>query len=286
MEKQYAIIKICRAVELSSSGYYAWKKGRSRKREARHRKLSVFIAARFSESKNTYGPVRIHKDLKEEKIPCSRRYVSQRMIEMGLKSVHKRKYRITTDSDHALPIAPNILDRNFNPETLDTVYACDFTYIPTHQGWIYLAVVMDLCSRKIIGWSLKNHMRTELVLSALNMAINCRKPQKGLIHHSDQGTQYASALYRDRQFKSGMITSMSRKGNCWDNAPLESFFATLKKELIYSRDPFINLDQAKEILFDYIETFYNRKRRHSSLGYISPEKYEQNLTEKIKREAA
>jgi len=273
-------------MDLTANSYYLFLAGKNRKREARRNRLSVLISSRFRESNKTYGPVRIHKDLKAESVRCSRGYIALMMAELGLRSVHKRAFRITTDSDHKLPVADNILNRCFRPDALNEVYASDITYIPTHEGWLYLAVVMDLCSRRVIGWQIKDHMRTKLVSAALDMAIGARRPGKGVIHHSDRGSQYASGSYQNMLQEQGIICSMSRKGNCWDNAPVESFFATLKKELVYPRKQFITKDQAKEALFEYIEVWYNNKRRHSTLDYVSPAEYERKMVAEIKLAAA
>lgn len=207
-------------------------------------------------------------------------------MQMGLKSIHKRKFRVTTDSDHDFKTAENILNRNFQVKTINTVYAADITYIATLKGWLYLAVVIDLGSRKVVGWALQEHMRTELILEALQMAYSRRSPKKGVIHHSDQGSQYASFKYQSELLKMGMVPSMSRKGNCWDNAPSESFFATLKKELIHPQKTFESRVKAYWAIFQYIEIFYNTKRKHSTLNYLSPGNYELELQRKLKKEAA
>lgn len=273
-------------MDLSANSYSLWTRDKNGKREARKNRLTVFITACFRESGDTYGPLRIHKELKAQLVPCSRAYATRMMRELKLRSVHKRAFRATTDSKHNLPVSPNVLDRNFCPQALNTVYASDITYIPTNKGWLYLAVVLDLCSRKVVGWSMQKHMRTELVSAALRMAIDRRKPAKGVLHHSDQGSQYASKNYQQQLYTAGMISSMSRKGNCWDNAPVESFFASLKKELIYPYKQFITRSLAEQAIFRYIEVWYNRKRRHSTLNYLSPESFEARLSEKSQSKAA
>jgi putative transposase len=279
MTRSYSVRKICKALEITSSGYYAWLLGLSRKREARRNRLRVLIAAHFLESKMTYGPMRIHHDLKEENEPCSRNYVNRMMQEMGLKSIHKRKFKVTTDSNHDWETADNILDRNFQVKAINTVYTADITYIATLKGWLYLAVV-DLSSRKVVGWALQDPMRTELILEALQMACSRRRPEKGVIHHSDQGSRYASFKYQSELLKMGMVSSMSRKGNYWDITPSESFFSTLKKELIYPQESFCSRAKAYWALFQYIEIFYNTKRKHSTLNYLSPANYELDLQKK------
>jgi putative transposase len=187
----------------------------------------------------------------------------------------RRKVR-TTDSNHAHPVAPNVLERDFSPVQPNRTWATDITYVWTGEGWLYLAVVLDLFSRMVVGWSMSEHIDTKLVLGALEMALEGRQPPQGLIHHSDRGSQYASAEYRQALASRGIQCSMSRKGNCWDNAVVESFFSSLKMELVYLTD-FATRHQARSELFEYIEVFYNRKRRHSSLGYLSPRDYERAI---------
>lgn len=187
---------------------------------------------------------------------------------------HKRKFRVTTDSDHDLPVAKNLLDRDFTAARPNEKWTADITYIRTREGWLYLAVVIDLYSRKIIGWAMRADMKADLPLEALKMAIRARKPKAGVIHHSDRGVQYASLLYQDALLDAKMICSMSRKGNCWDNAVTESFFSTLKRELIYPIGIFVSREEARNRIFRYIETWYNRSRRHSVLGYLAPEEFE------------
>jgi putative transposase len=196
------------------------------------------------------------------------------MKEEHIWAVHKRKFRITTDSEHALPVAENLLARDFTATRPNEKWVSDITYIRTKEGWLYLAVIIDLFSRKVVGWSMKSDMKTNLLLEALGMAIRARKPQAGLIHHSDRGVQYASYLFQEALQKAGMVCSMSRKGNCWDNAEAESFFSTLKRELIYPHRAFVSKEEARSKIFGYIETWYNRMRKHSALQYLSPSEYE------------
>jgi len=187
----------------------------------------------------------------------------------GVRAKHKRRYKVTTDSRHTLPVAPNLLNRQFETTTPDQVWTVDITYIPTREGWLYLAVVMDLYTRMIVGWSMDGCMTKALVINALRMARFRRKPKAGLLHHSDRGSQYCSHDYQALLSEYGMVASMSRKGNCWDNAPMESFFSSLKNEQVFHED-YETRAQAKQDVFEYIETFYNRSRRHSALGYRSP----------------
>lgn len=189
-------------------------------------------------------------------------------------AVHKRKFRVTTDSDHGLPVAENLLARNFTATRPNEKWVSDITYIRTREGWLYLAVIIDLFSRKVVGWSMKSDMKTHLLLEALAMAVRERKPDAGLIHHSDRGVQYASYLFQEALQKARMVCSMSRKGNCWDNAIAESFFSTLKRELIYPHGVFASKEEARSRIFGYIETWYNRARKHSALEYLSPSEYE------------
>ncbi len=189
-------------------------------------------------------------------------------------AVHKRKFRVTTDSEHGLPVAENLLARDFTATRPNEKWVSDITYIRTKDGWLYLAVIIDLFSRKVVGWSMKSDMKTHLLLEALAMAVRARKPDAGLIHHSDRGVQYASCLFQEALQKAGMVCSMSRKGNCWDNAVAESFFSTLKRELIYPQGIFASKEEARSQIFRFIETWYNRVRKHSALQYLSPLEYE------------
>ena len=206
------------------------------------------------------------------------------MKEEGITGTPPKRYKKTTDSKHNHEIADNILDRNFSPEIPNISWSTDITYVRTWEGWMYLAVVLDLFSRRVIGWSMATHMRTELVLDALEMALKSRYPEAGIIHHSDRGCQYASKAYRDRLSANGIECSMSRKGDCWDNAVTESFFATLKKELIY-RHPLGTIKSARQAIVEYIEVFYNRKRKHSKLGYQSPVDFEKKHERKNEQAA-
>jgi transposase InsO family protein len=264
---------MCRVFKLGRSGYYAWLKGNRSIRNNENDRLLLKIKTIFKDKKKVYGSPRIHKQLKAEGESCSRGRVERLMSKNGIAVKHKRKHVITTDSKHDLPIAENILNRNFKVDEPNKVWLSDITYIPTGEGWLYLAGVLDLGTKAIVGWSMRDNMEKGLVIDALNMAYSRRKPRKGLLHHSDRGSQYASNDYRELLAGYGMQMSMSRKGNCWDNAPMESFFGTLKKELIYNRK-YQTREEAKKEIFEYIEVFYNRERLHSSLGYLSPANYE------------
>lgn len=243
-------------------------------RKLEKQRLLEKIKMLFIESRNTYGTRRIRRSLFKEGIVASRKRIKKLMVEQGLYVKTKKKFKATTNSSHLLPIADNKLDRNFNPEKPNQVYAGDITYIDTEEGWLYLAVVIDLFSRQIVGWAMDKHMKAELVNSALLKAIWKRKPACGLVWHTDRGSQYASDSHRAIIKEHGIVQSMSRKGNCWDNAVSESFFHTLKTELIY-HIKFKTREEAKQAIFEYIEVFYNRVRMHSANDYLSPVEYEQ-----------
>ena len=224
-------------------------------------------------SRSLYGLDRLHSALQKGGIHCSRNRVRSIMNEFGIRSKIRRKYKATTNSKHNLPVAENILNREFDPKSPNHVWASDISYIWTKEGWLYLGITMDLFSRNIIGWSLKENMKTELALDALKMALSRRKFIPGLLHHSDRGVQYASKEYQKKLFQNKIICSMSRKGECYDNAVVESFFHTLKTELVYNTE-FQTKQQAREAIFEYIEVFYNRERLHSTLGFMSPYEFE------------
>ena len=223
-----------------------------------------------------YGSPKVHEELVARGIACSLNRVARVMRENGIVSISKRKFKQTTDSGHDYPIAPNLLDREFDVPRPDEVYVSDITYIATDEGWLYLATVMDLCLRRIVGWSMNKRMTRDLVIDALDMAVKERRPGPGVLHHSDRGSQYASDDYQERLKKYGMICSMSRKGDCWDNAVMESFYRSLKVECVYLTR-YRTREEARRDIFTYIELFYNRVRRHSYLGYLSPEEYERML---------
>jgi len=234
----------------------------------------------YYKSRRTYGSPRIYQQLLREGYAIGKKRVERLMQEMGIQAVAKRKYKATTDSKHSKPVAENHLNRNFTPDKPNVSWVADITYIWTKEGWLYLATIMDLYSRKIIGWSLHNRLTKELVISALNMALKQRKLSSYLLLHSDRGSQYASQLYQLLLVKHGILCSMSGKGNCWDNAVMESFYRTLKVELIY-QNTYQTRREAQRDIFEYIEIFYNRERLHSSLGYYSPEEYEKLMLAKV-----
>ena len=273
-QSEFPIILMCRVLEVSRSGYYAWLKHPESKRDQDDKALSQEIFEIHQESFCTYGSPRVYRELKRRGKHIGEKRIVRLMRKDGLKAKTKRKFKVTTDSRHNFPVAANLLNREFTPEKPNQVWASDITYIWTAEGWLYLAVVMDLFSRTIVGWSMSERMTRELVLNAFVMATKRRNPPSGLLHHSDRGSQYASADYQDILAKYGAICSMSRKGNCWDNAPVESFFGTLKREHVF-HNRYLNRAQARQSIFVYIEQFYNRKRIHSALGYRTPSEMEQ-----------
>lgn len=236
-------------------------------------RLQAAIRLVFEESRETYGGPRIHAELVELGLEVSKTRIEREMRARGLLARRPKKFRVTTDSDHDRPVAENVLERKFNPSELNQAWATDITYVWTREGWLYLAIVIDLFSRRIVGWSMANRMRTSMVIGALRLALGRRLPGAGLLHHSDRGSQYASGAYRSALDELGIICSMSRKGNCWDNAVSESFFSTIKHELIYRHD-WTTRQAATLAIAEYIECFYNTRRRHSYLGFKSPTEHE------------
>jgi len=261
---------MCAVLGVSRGGYYAWASRVESVRATDDRALAAAIRAAHEASRGRYGSPRVHAELRARGRRVGRKRVARLMRSMGLAGRRRRRFRRTTDSRHAFPIAPNLLERNFTAEAPDRVWLADLTYIWTAQGWLYLAVVLDLYTRRVVGWAMADHLRHELTLAALDMAIGRQRPVPGLVHHADRGVQYAAHGYRARLRHHGMVCSMSRKGDCWDNAPMESFFATLKGELVEEAD-YQTRDEARADLFQYIEGFYNQRRLHSGLGYLTPE---------------
>ena len=276
----YPLKVMCRLLEVSRGGFYRWQHRQSQEpceREKRRMELAGKIRAVHQQSQRTYGSPRVYQELKAQGEDVCENTVAKLMKEGHIRSVAWRRFRMkTTDSAHAHPVAPNVLDRQFDTKRPDTRWAADITYIPTAEGWLYLAAVIDLCSRKIVGWAMAEHMRAELCIDALMMALSRRNPQPGLVHHSDRGVQYACGDYRELLEREGITCSMSGRGDCYDNAVMESFFKTLKVELVYQRE-FATRAEATAAVFEYIEAFYNRKRLHSSLDYTSPADFEASL---------
>lgn len=268
----YPLKFLCGALSVSPSGYASWKRGGHCTKRANDVQLLALIRSIHAEFKGAYGWPRMVSELRDRGIPVGKEHVRLLMKEHGIKARHKRKYKATTHSNHNLPVAPNRLQQNFATQRVDQVWTTDITYIPTGEGWLYLAVVLDLHTRMVVGWSMDSRMTRDLVISALRMGWFRRKPKVGVIHHSDRGSQYCSDDYRQLLTEYGMLASMSRKGNCWDNAPTESFFNSLKNERTHHAR-YATRDEAKQDTFEYIEMFYNRRRRHSALNYLSPAAY-------------
>jgi len=283
----YPLPAMCETLTVSVSGYRAWKRGGSpqRKRLTDTQMLTV-IRAIHREIKGAYGSPRMLRELRSRGFPAGKERVERLMRENRIRGRHKRRYKATTDSKHALPVAPNVLNRNFTPTAPNQAWSADLTYVWTDEGWLYLAVVLDLFNREIVGWSIKSRMTADSVVDALTMAWFRKKPAPGLIHHSDRGSQYASEAFQRVLKRYGMVCSMSRKANCWDNSPAESFFNSLKNERVHGTR-YTTRDEAIADLFDYIEAFYNRSRRHSTLGYRSPIQFLQDwITNQHERKMA
>jgi transposase InsO family protein len=274
---RFPVRLMCRLLEVSRSGFYAWLERRE-SRELNDRQLLQLIREIFAQSKQTYGSPRIYRELRARGVRCDKARVERLMRENRITPPRKRRYRVTTDSNHKNPVAPNVLQRDFTSPAPNRLWAGDITYVWTWAGWLYLAVVLDLFSRRVVGWAMDSKLDTEsLTLRALHMALTDRVPDRGLVHHSDRGTQYTSQAYQDVLAARGIVCSMSRRGDCWDNAVVESFFATLKLDLIFRRT-FRTRREAIQAIFNYIEVFYNRQRRHSYLGYLSPVEFEELAT--------
>ena len=269
----HAVRRLCRVLEVTPSGYYAWVQRQPSQRQRDNDRLKVRIRAVHAASRGTYGSPRVHEQLTQEGCEVGRERVARLLREMGLVGLPAKRFRHTTDSTHARPVAPNVLARRFHAERPNQRWTTDITYIWTWEGWLYLAVVLDLWSRRVVGWAVQRHLQTELALEALQMALGRRVAVAGLVHHSDCGCQYAAAAYQRVLRDHAIVCSMSRKGDCWDNAVTESFFATLKTELIH-RQPWPTRRVATDAVVDYIEGFYNPYRLHSALGYISPNEFE------------
>jgi len=275
-QTQFDIRRLCKQLEVSRSGYYAWLNREESTRDKQNKQLLEVIKKGFDESRNTYGYRRIHHYLKTSGNSCGKNRVARLMRQAGLQPKTRRKFKATTNSKHKLPIHENHLQREFKPKQINQSWSSDITYVWTHEGWLYLAVIMDLYSRKIIGWAMDSRMTDNLVINALKMALFRRKIASDLLLHSDRGSQYASRNYQALLKQHGIKCSMSRKANCWDNAAMESFFRSLKVESIY-HETFKTREEAKTNIFDYIEIFYNRQRSHSTLNYLSPHDYEKQI---------
>ena len=271
--KSYPLTLLCRVLQVSTSGYYGWLGRKPSAQKQRRDAMAKAAAQSHAESHKIYGYRKVWEDLAEQNIACCEETVRGVMHDLGLFSCSKRKFVVTTDSNHLYPIAENILARDFTATAPNQKWLTDITYILTREGWLYLAAVLDVYSRKIVGWATSEWIDTELVKAALRMATMQRMPEAGLLHHSDRGSQYASDAYQQALEDLDMICSMSRKGDCWDNAMMESFFGSLKTEWVYHEN-YQTRKEAKQSLFNYIELFYNGKRRHAALNYISPVEFE------------
>jgi transposase InsO family protein len=272
---RWPVVRICEILNVSVAGYYAWRERPASASEQRRDALVVEIRAIHEEVKARYGSPRIHAELVARGQDCCVNTVAKIMHDHGIAAKTTKKFRQTTDSNHDRPVADNLLGRQFEQAGANEAWVTDITYIPTREGWLYLAAVEDLYSRRVVGWAMADRMTSRLVVDALEMAVQRRLPEAGLLAHSDRGSQYASDHYRRLLEEQGISCSMSGRGDCWDNAPMESFFASLKKELVHHED-YATRAEARASIFEYIEVFYNRKRRHSSLGYLSPAEHEQS----------
>ena len=265
---------LCQTLEVSRSGYYAWRSQPVSGREERQRALVLQMRSIHGERhKQCYGSPRMCRELRSRGVRVCENTVARLMRQHGFRAASVRKFRPTTDSNHGRAVSENVLKQDFTATRPNEKWVADITYLWTQEGWLYLAAVEDLYSRKVVGWSLGERLTSELVTDALRMAIGRQWPGKSLIAHSDRGSQYASAAYQELLASAGITCSMSRRGNCWDNAPMESFFATLKKELVYQTS-YATRAEARRSVFEYIEVFYNRERRHSALDYVSPCQFE------------
>ena len=269
----FPLVLLCSVLQVSRSGYYAWRHRKEPRRQAQDRRLGLEVEAIYIGCFQGYGSPRIHRELAARGVHVGKKRVERLMRERGLAARRPKRFRRTTDSNHQHPIASNLLERNFSVAAPNRAWVGDITYLWTAEGWLYLAVLLDLFSRRVVGWSLSPRLDLAVALAPLDHAIATRQPEAGLIVHHDRGSQYASTVYQSRLRSRGYRASMSRKGDCWDNAAAESFFATLKKELVHRRR-WATMAQAHRQIEDYIENFYNRRRRHSTLGYLSPVEFE------------
>ena len=273
------VTRMCMVLNVSPSGFSAWRSRPVSAREMANRELVKKIESVYYESYETYGSPRVYHELKSQDVACSENRVARLMRLRGLRAKQVRRYKTTTKRNKKHPVVPNLLKRDFRAERPDHKWLTDITYIPTREGWLYLAVILDLYNRGIVGWAMSERMTSDLTISALKMAIRERRPRDGLIHHSDQGSQYTDGTYQALLRDHGIQASMNGVGTWYDNAPMESFFGTLKSELVHHQ-VYHTRDDARPDLFFYIEAFYNRRRRHSSLDYLSPEAYEQLYQER------
>lgn len=269
LRHQYPLAILCRVLDVSRSGYYAWQTRGPSKRAQENARLEVAILAAHVRTRQTYGPERLHAELREDGFPAGIGRIKRLRKKLGLRCTQVRRFTTTTDSTHALPVAANVLAQIFAARRPNETWVTDITYVPTAEGWLYLAGIKDLFTCEVVGHAMGARMTTELVIQALGAAVWAKRPRPGLIHHSDRGSQYCAQDYQDQVRQFGMTASMSRRGNCYDNAPMESFWGTLKNELVHHRR-YQTREQARREISEYIEIFYNRQRRHSRLGNRSP----------------
>ena len=273
---RHGIVGMCQVLGVSRGGYYGWLSREESLRIRQDRLLLAQIRAAYQQSRHRYGSPRIHAELSAEGVACGRHRIARLMRQNHLVSRGRRRFKTTTQASSVNPVAPNELQRQFQVTEPDAFWNGDITYIWTAEGWLYLAVLLDLYSRRVVGWATSDRLSEQLTLSALEQALVQRRPKSGLLHHSDRGSQYSSRTYRQELALRGIAVSMSRRGNCWDNAPAESFFSSLKTEPFAGEPVPSTRDGVRQALFEYIEVFYNRKRRHSALGYLSPVHFEEN----------
>jgi putative transposase len=270
---QFKVLRMCEVFEISRSGYYSWRGRKESKRDEENRTVLAEIHKIHEQSRQAYGSVKTWRELKAQGMSCGRHRVARLRRRAGIEARRRRRFRITTQSRRGVVAAENKLNQRFEVGKTNRAWVGDITFIATAAGWLYLAVLIDLYSRKVVGWAMSERIDQRLVIDALNMAIQQSRPKPGLIHHTDQGRQYSSTAYAEILKRHGMVPSMSRRGNCYDNAVAESFFSSLKNELVHNCS-FKSRNEARTAIFEYIEVFYNRQRRHSSLGYVSPAEYE------------
>jgi putative transposase len=274
----HGVSRLCRVLGVSRAGYYAWQDRPPSAQAVADQQLTEQIRGIHQRSRGTYGAPRVHAELRlDHGMHVARKRVARLMRAAGLVGCHRRRRRGLTRRDPQASPAPDLVGRRFTAAAPDRVWTADITYVPTWQGWLYLAVVLDVFSRRVVGWAMADHLRTELVLDALDMALWNRRPDPGLVHHSDQGCQYTSLAFGRRLHQAGLVASMGSVGDCYDNAVTESFFATLECELL-DQSRFATRSQARTAVFEYLEGFYNRRRRHSTLGYLSPADFERRHT--------
>ena len=272
-KESFPATRVCQVLGVSQSGYFAWRSRPASPRQREDLVLLAHIRSAFARSHGTYGSPRMTRELQDEGVQISRRRTARLMRENGLKARQKRRFKRTTDSHHAFPVAPNLLDQDFSAERPNQKWNADISYVWTSEGWLYLAVVLDLFARRVVGWAVSARLHQELALEALRKALAIRRPDKGLIHHSDRGSQYCATAYQAELKEHGIRISMSGKGNCYDNSVVETFFKTLKSELVW-RTVFQTRAEAKQAIGRYIDGFYNPVRRHSTLDYVSPVQFE------------